>query len=206
MPRWQSRIDEQLLEGESIVDTVEVDSTLVVVTGKRVLILAPPDSDTPTVQSAPRSNVGEITQATRGNRRNLRRGTILGIVGGVSLVAGTLVNVENYVPGPSTMEADGASRFGGGDIVEFMQTVLWIVVRLDEGLQLFGVFCLVLALAAASWYWLAQRTPTLEIEIEGDGTNLTLPRPSDSERLTRELQRALTADQGTTASEQDDVL
>lgn len=191
MPRWEARVREQLLDGETVVESFDAGEAHVVVTEDRVLVFTPASTAGPGVQTARRSNVSVIQHGSAGSRRSLWIAGVFAILGLPSLVAGSLFEVADYVPSPSSLDAEGAERFGGGDLLEFMKTVLWGVVRLDEALQVAGVVLLLAAVGAVAHFWLSEREPTIELLVMGDAENIVFPRPAESEDVERNLERLL---------------
>lgn len=191
MPRWEARVREQLLDGESVVEAFDAGVARVVVTDDRILVFTPASSDWPGVQTARRSNVSEIQPGATGSRRYLWRAALFAVLGIPSVVVGTLFEVADYVPTPASLDAEGADRFGAGDLLGFMKTVLWGVVRFDELLQVVGILFLLAAVGAVAYFLLSERESTLELLVHGDSANIVFPRPPESDDVERKLERLL---------------
>lgn len=191
MPRWEGRVREQLLDGESVVESFDAGVTHVVVTDDRVLVFTPHSTDWPGVQTARRSNVSVIQRGSTGSRRYLWRAALFAVLGLPSVVFGTLFEVADYVPTPASLDVEGADRFGGGELLDFMKTVLWGVIRLDEALQILGILFLLAAIAALVYFWTSERSQTLELLVRGEAEDIVFPRPAESADVERKLERLL---------------
>lgn len=194
MSRWEGRVREQLLDGESVVESFDAGVAHVVVTDDRVLVFTPTSTDGPGVQTARRSNVSVIRRGSTGSRRYLWRAALFGVLGLPSVVIGTVFEVADYVPSPASLDAEGAGRFGASDLLSFIKTVLWGVIRLDEVLLVLGVVFLLAAIVALVYFWTSERSQTLELLVTGEAENIVFPRPPDSDEVERKLERLLDVD------------
>jgi len=201
MSRWQDRVDELLFEGESVKDTVDVDSAQVVVTSHRVLVFTP-ELDGENFRQADRPNVAGVETGSRGNASLLGRGIKVGVVGVVLLLAGIFIDFGSLVGGLDLSDTEGAGQIGIGSILDATQGLLDLITQLDYLLRVFGALALSLGIVFAGVYWMG-REPTLVIKMAGDERDIHVPRPENASETSALLDRAIIP--GTVSNAVEDV-
>lgn len=188
--RWQQRVDELLYDGETVDETVSVESSEVVVTSHRVLAFTP-ERDGENLQQADRPNVSGVEMGSEGGRRFLRWAIILAVFGVPSLVVGVIFDSESVFSRPDALDSEGADSLGGGSLVDIVRTMFDVLAMLDTILLGIGVIGLLLAGALGVVYGVVERSPALIIRVAGDESNLHLPRPEVEGDYVAELERTV---------------
>jgi hypothetical protein len=191
MSRWQRRVDDLLYEGESVRETINIDTARVVVTSHRVLAFTP-EMDGKNLAQADRPNVAGIETSAEANTDLLERGVRYGIVGAVLVATGLIVDFGSIL-GDVEFDAGAAQEVGAGGLIGLTQTLLGIMTQLDFLLRVFGGLAIFLAVVLLGVYWF-ERNPTLVIALAGDDSNIQLPRPNDVESARSRLESAVFPD------------
>ncbi|MFC7131763.1 MULTISPECIES: hypothetical protein [Salinibaculum] len=176
MTGWRDRVDQLLYDGESVRETVAFDDASVVVTSHRVLAFTP-EADGANFQQVDRPNVDGVGTSARSKAGLLERGIRYGLVGAVLVVAGQFVNLDGLVGGVD-LQGQATGELGLGGIMGTLQTMLNLLTRLDQLLQVVGALALLLAVVLLGVYWVT-REATLVVEVAG-GDDIHVPRPSDA--------------------------
>lgn len=184
-PRWRDRLDELLYDGESVEESVTVGDARVVVTSHRLLAFAP-GIDGANFRQVDRPNVLGVSTGARSEPGHLFRALRWMAIGAVLVVAGTVVEMDDLVGG---VDLGGGGRIGVGGVLGVVRSMLDLLARLDELLQLFGALALLLGVVVLGVYaW--TREPTLVVEVAGD-EDVHLPRPDDASAVAARLEAAL---------------
>jgi hypothetical protein len=191
MSRWQRRVDDLLYEGESVRETIDIDTARVVVTSHRVLAFTP-EMDGENFTQADRPNVAGIGTGAEANADLLERGVRYGIVGAVLVATGLIVDFGSIL-GDVEFDAGAAQEVGAGGLIGLTQTLLDIMTQLDFLLRVFGGLAIFLAVVLLGVYWF-ERDPTLVIGLAGDDSDIHLPRPDDVESARSRLESAVFPD------------
>jgi hypothetical protein len=191
MSRWQRRVDDLLYEGESVRETIDIDTARVVVTSHRVLAFTP-EMDGKNLAQADRPNVAGIETSAEANTDLLERGVRYGIIGAVLVATGLIVDFGSIL-GDVEFDAGAAQEVGAGGLIGLTQTLLGIMTQLDFLLRVFGGLAIFLAVVLLGVYWF-ERNPTLVIALAGDDSNIQLPRPNDVESARSRLESAVFPD------------
>lgn len=194
MTRWQERVEELLYDGESVQETVDLDTARVVVTSHRVLAFTP-GLEGENFHQIDRPNVDGVgTDALAGSETALLgRGVRIGIIGLVLLVAGYTIDFESIVGDISLDDGAAGGQLGIGGVLGMTQQLLDLITRLDELMRIFGGLVLFLAVVFLGVYWLL-REPTLVIQVAGDKDDVHLPRPEDTDAALAVLEGAVLPD------------
>lgn len=194
MSNWRERAEELLYAGESIEGEVEIDDAHVLVTSHRVLAFTP-EADGAIFQQADRPNVAGVSSGARAKSALLERGVRLGVIGGVLVVAGTVLDFGAILGDVDLTGGEAAGQVGMGGILGTLGTMLAMLRNLDQYMQSVGALCLLLAVALVGIYW-HLREPTLLIEVEGD-EDIQIPRPgSGTKAIADRLERAIAPGRG----------
>lgn len=189
MSQWRERAEELLYAGESIEETVEVDTARVLVTSHRVLAFTP-EADGATLQQADRPNVAGVATGARTRSLLLERGVRVGVIGGVLLVAGTVLDFGAILGDVDLASGEAAGRMGLGGVLGTLGTVLAVLGNLDRYMQLAGALLVLLGVVLVGVYW-RLREPTLLIEVEGD-EDIRVPTPAGgTDAVSQRLERAI---------------
>jgi hypothetical protein len=189
MPQWRERAEELLYAGESIEETVELDDAHVLVTSHRVLAFTP-GADGATFQQADRPNVAGVTSGARAESGLLERGVRLGVIGGVLVVAGMVLDFGSVIGEVDLSGGEAAGQVGLGGILGTLGTVLGLLRDLDQYMGLAGGLFLLLAVGLLGLYWYL-REPTLVIHVEGD-EDVRVPSPAgERAAIADRLERAV---------------
>lgn len=188
---WADRIHELLYDGETVRETVAVDSARVVVTSHRVLALTP-EGDGPKFRQVDRPNVVGVGAGSDGDGALLARGIRWSAIGGVVAAAGTFVNFDSIV-GDVALGGSETGGIGIGGVLGAVQGMLALLRQLDELLQLLGALGMLLGVLVLGAY-LHTRDATLVVEVAGDDADVHLPRPADSRAAIERLETAIFPD------------
>lgn len=191
MSGWKDRVEDLLYESESVEEVVDVEGARVVVTGHRVLTFTP-EMDGENFRQVERPNVAAVETSALGKTGLAERAIRYGVYGAVLVLAGFVLDFESYVGG-ITFDAEAAQRTGAGGIVGVAQSMLDLMARLDQFMQVAGALVLLVAVALFAVYWLL-RTPTIAIRVAGDGEDLHVPRSDDPDRAIATLRQAMFPD------------
>lgn len=176
MSGWRDRVDDLLYSGESVIESVDFESTSVVVTSHRVLTFDP-EGDGTTFQQVDRPNVEGISMGGQSDRGLLERGVKTLVIGVVLVGAGLVVDFGSIV-GDVDLGGQSTQELGIGGIMGTLQRFLSLISQLDYLLRVFGALALFLGVVFFGVYWLT-RDRTLVIEVAG-GDDIHVPRPSEN--------------------------
>ncbi len=194
MSQWRERTEELLYAGESVEESVEIDDARVFVTSHRVLAFTP-GADGATFRQADRPNVAGVSSGSRGESTLLEQGVKMGVVGGVLVVAGFVLDFGALVGDVDLAGGQAAGQVGLGGILGTLGTALVVLRDLDQYMQLAGALLVLLAVVLVGVYW-HLRESTLRIEVEGD-EDIQVPGPADgTEAVVDRLERAVTPGTG----------
>jgi hypothetical protein len=191
MSRWKSRVDDLLYDGESVRETVDTGTSRVVVTSHRVLAFTP-DADGENFTQVDRPNVETVETGSSTDDRLLRYASRFGVVGGVLVVTGFLVDFGS-VFGDVEFDTESAGQVGAGGLISTAQTLIDIMKQLDFLLLVLGLLSLLLTAVLVGVY-LFRRDPTLVITVAGDEADIHLPRSGDGTEAPRRLEAAIFPD------------
>jgi len=191
MSRWKQRVDDLLYEGESVRETVDLGSSRVVVTSHRVLAFTP-EMAGENFTEAERPNVESVSEGARTDDDLLGRALQFGIVGGISVAIGYVVDFDGIF-GDLAFNTEAAGRMGAGSLISVAQTLINIIAAMDFLLLAFGSLSLFLTAVLIGVYWF-QRDPTLVIAIAGDAPAIHLPLPGDTPDARTRLETAIFPD------------
>jgi hypothetical protein len=191
MSRWQRRVDDLLYDGESVRETIDIDTARVVVTSHRVLAFTP-EMDGENFTQADRPNVAGVETGAEANANLLERGVRYGVIGAVLVATGLIVDFGSIL-GDVEFDAGAAQEVGAGGLIGLTRTLLGIMTQLDFLLRVFGGLAIFLAAVLLGVYWF-EREPTLVIALAGDDSDIRLPRPDDIESARSRLEAAIFPD------------
>ncbi len=174
MSGWRDRVGDLLYSGESIVESVDFESTSVVVTSHRVLTFDA-EGDGATFQQVDRPNVEGISTGSQSDRGLLERGVKTLVIGVVLVGAGLVVDFGSIV-GDVDLGGQSTQELGIGGIMGTLQRFLGLISQLDYLMRVFGALALFLGVVFFGVYWLT-RDRTLVIEVAGSD-DIHVPRPS----------------------------
>jgi hypothetical protein len=192
MSGWQARVDELLYDGESVRDSLELDSAQVVVTSHRVIAFTP-DLDGENFQQVDRPNVTGVQTGARANDSLLSRVVSTGAIGLLLVAVGYTIDFESILGSAEVSDTQTGSGTGMGGVIQTTRSMLDIVAQLDEMMRLLGALALLLAVALFGVYWLG-RDPTLLITTAGDTDDIRLPRPENVAAARSRLEAAIFPD------------
>jgi hypothetical protein len=192
MTGWRGRVEDLLYEGETVRETVEFEGTSVVVTSHRVLAFTP-EMDGANFKQVDRPNVVGVDTDAKSEAALLERTVKVGLVGGVLLVGGYVLDFGAIVGDVDLTGGGTAGQVGIGNILGPLQSMLDLLRSLDLYMQLAGALALLLAVALFGVYW-HLRDPTLVIEVAGDD-DIHVPRPGGDTETAQRLERAVAAEQ-----------
>jgi hypothetical protein len=190
MSGWRERVPDLLYDGEEIRDSVDVETSTVVVTSHRVLVFTP-DGDSSNFRQVDRPNIDGVSTGTRNETNRLARGVRYGVVGTVLVIAGAVIDLDSLLDGVSSA-GQSTGGLGLGGVMGTLQSMIALLTRLDELLQVVGALVLVLSVALLAAYW-HTRERTLVIEVAGDD-DIHVPRPAGVSGLVDRLQTAVAPD------------
>jgi hypothetical protein len=190
MSGWRERVSDLLYDGEEIRDSVDVETSTVVVTSHRLLVFTP-DGDGPNFRQVDRPNVDGVSAGTRSETERLEQGVRYGVIGAVLVIAGTVIDLDSLL-GDVSGATQSASEFGFGGFMGTLQSMMALLTRLDELLQIAGVLALFLSVVLLGVYWYT-REPTLVIEVAGDD-DVHVPRSTGASECVQRLQTAVAPD------------
>ncbi|WP_436936073.1 hypothetical protein [Halovenus marina] len=191
MSGWQARVDELLYDGESVRDSLELDSAQVVVTSHRVIAFTP-DLDGENFQQVDRPNVTGVEASASANDSLLSRVISTGAIGLLLVAVGYAVDFESIL-GDAAIDGQTSTGTGLGSVIQTTRSMLDIVAQLDEMMRLLGALALLFAVALFGVYWLG-RDPTLLITTAGDTDDIRLPRPENVAAARSRLEAAIFPD------------
>jgi len=173
---WRERVDDLLYQGETVVESVDLEGNGVVVTSHRVLALTP-DLDGPNYRHVDRPNVTGVRVETVGASRWLERTLRPFVFGLVLLVGGWVLDLDGLTSGLGTAETDAASQTGVGGIVSMAEGLGRALALLDEALLVGGALCFLLVALFLGLY-VRSRTRRLTLVVAGDDDQ-TIPIERD---------------------------
>lgn len=184
----ESRIEDNLYEGESVQHRLEIGETRVVVTDKRVFASKP---DTGAVRHAERLNVADVEPSTTGSSWTLQVGLSLVVVALPLVVAGVFVRRQFDSFALPGFDQSAADRIGAGGLTDLVGLMVYLAENLD--LVLFAVGAVLFSLAALcmGWYFTRARTPTLAIRTAGEAADIHIPRKNAPADARARLERAI---------------
>lgn len=203
MPRWQSQVEELLYDGESIIESIDIDSSRVVVTSHRIMVFTP-ELEGENFQQADRPNVTGVDTGSLGETNFLRRGISVGVVGIVLLATGLIFDPSSMFSEDIGVDEGTAQNIGAGGILDATQSLFSLLLNLDSLLRVFGALALLLATVILGVYWYF-RTPTLVIRQAGDHDDIHVKRPENAAEMAQRLERAILPDPGEELSVYDDT-
>lgn len=192
MPQWHDRVDQLLYDGEAIEERFDIDSAHVIVTTHRVLTFTP-DSDGEDFNQVDRPNVLGVTLGSGGSNAALWSALKYGVLGLILFIPGFVLDFESLIGDSGSFNTEGADRFGSGEILDVMELIISVFIRLDDLLLAGGLLAFLVAAAYVLYYWHVQRDPALVLETAGERDNLYLPRPTDPEQIIGTLEAAITS-------------
>jgi len=194
MSRWQGRIDDLLYDGETVEETVDIDTSRLVVTSNRVLAFTP-ETDGEHFQQVDRPNVTGVTTAAGREGTMLTWSVALGALGAVLVAVGVVVDFDSLVGDVGAGNAEAGRRLGVGGVLETVQRLFELLAQLDDFMRLFGVLAVLGAVALFAVYRFL-REPALVVETAGDDRDIRVPQPADDPDARTRLERALFPDAG----------
>ncbi len=198
MSGWRDRVGDLLYSGESIVESVDFESTSVVVTSHRVLTFDA-EGDGATFQQVDRPNVEGISTGSQSDRGLLERGVKTLVIGVVLVGAGLVVDFGSIV-GDVDLGGQSTQELGIGGIMGTLQRFLGLISQLDYLMRVFGALALFLGVVFFGVYWLT-RDRTLVVKVAG-GDDIHVPRPSgNAGDYAERLERLVAPGSGTPATE-----
>lgn len=189
MSRWQRRVDDLLYDGETIRESVDVETARVVVTSHRVLAFKP-EMEGENFQQVDRPNVTGVGTGARSKRRLLRWGLLTGVWGGLLFVAGVWFDPGSILGEPVEFDASATDEFGLGGVMRMTQAMLALLWNLDTLLLVSGALVLSLAAVLLGVYWYL-RTPTLVVAVAGEQNDVHIPRPAGATETATRLEQAI---------------
>lgn len=208
MAQWRERIEDLLFDGETVRETVALDSARVVVTSHRVLAFTP-GMEGANFHQVDRPNVEGVGTGARGTAGLLEPTAKVGVLGVVLVAAGAFLDF-GAILGDVTLGGAGgeaAGRIGIGNVLGPLRGLLDFLRNLDAYMQLFGGLALLLAVVLGGAYWYL-RDPTLVVEVAG-GEDVHLPRPDAESDVAGRLERTIapgeSAETGSTNDRQEGV-
>jgi hypothetical protein len=182
------RVADLLFSGETIVETAEFGSSVVVVTSHRVLALTP-DVDGPNYRHVDRPNVSGVRIETIGATRWLRRAARPFVVGVVLLIGGWSVDLGGFTSALDGTSTEAAGTAGIGGITSMARDLGRVLALFDEALLVGGVACLFLVVGLLALY-LSSRQRSLTISVAG-GADVEVPCEGASEESVDRLRAVL---------------
>lgn len=170
------RVADLLYEGETVVESVEIEGNGVVVTSHRVLALTP-DREGANYRYVDRPNVNGVRVETVGASRWVKRTFSPFLLAIILLAGGWVVDLDGLTSALGTEEADAASRTGVGGIVSMAEGLGRALALLDEALLVGGALCLLIVAVFLGLY-MRSRTRRLTLVVAGDD-DLTVPIEHD---------------------------
>jgi hypothetical protein len=201
MAGWQDRVNQLLYEGETVEDSLDLDTATLVITSHRVMAFTPA-SDGANFRGVERPNVAGAAHGSRDRKSFLWYAGQAGGAGLALVVVGVLIDFDALVGGVD-FGLESTAGLGIGGILQMVQQLLALIAMLDEISQLLGALLLLVAAGLLGLYaW--TREPTIVVEVAGDD-DIHLPRPDGDPGVLERVQGALTPD-GVDASVPDDPL
>jgi hypothetical protein len=181
MSAWRDRVEKLLYEGETVEDHVEWETASVVVTSHRVLAFTP-ETEGPNFSQVDWPNVDGVKTSAQSEVGLLRRGVRYGVMGAVLVVTGQTIDFRSIV-GDTSVGGAAVDQMGIGGIMSLVDSLLALMRRLDDVMQILGALALLVAAVLVGVYWYT-REPTLAIEVAG-GEDIHVPRADEdaTERL-----------------------
>lgn len=189
MSRWQRRVDDLLYDGETVRESVDIETARVVVTSHRVLAFTP-ELEGENFTQADRPNVTGVDTGARAPEHLLRWGLRIGVIAIVLLLAGLLFDPASLFGDDLDLDTGTASDFGLGGLMEITQTMFALLLNLDTVLLNLGALALLLSSVVLGVYWYF-RTPTLVVQLAGEEENLHVPRPDEASEVATRLEAAI---------------
>ena len=186
--RWHGRVDELLLDGETITARVDVHSAHVVVTNQRVLAFTPESPGT-NFTKTDRPNVDQVTRGRSVSLRFLVNVGSFAALGLFLIALGRMLNLGGMADSPSVDDTDAV---GGDSLFESFETVASIFGLIDTVFQFLGFTLLLGTVVYTGYYW--HRTgggANILIETAGNEADVSLPVTENPSETIRELDAAL---------------
>jgi len=179
---WRDRVDDLLLDGETVEGSLEFENgTAAVVTNRRLLAFEP-DLEGANFERVDRPNVESVATGALSESGLVRRAVQWGLLGGVCVGAGLVVGIDAAVAGVDLPASGGAEQVGLGGLTGFVETTLDLLALLDDALVGFGVLFAAYAGVLALRYTQG-RDRTLVIEVAGsEDVHLTRPAQATDAR------------------------
>lgn len=191
MSGWREQVSDLLYDGEKIRDSVDIETSTVVVTSHRVLVFTP-DGDGPNFQQVDRPNVDNISAGTRSETAKLERGVRYGIIGAVLVAAGWVIDLDSLLEGVSGVYQSTGMGLSG--VTGTLRSMMALLTRLDDLLQVAGVLVLLLSAVLLAVYWYT-REGALVIGVAG-GDDVHVPHSASVDGYAKRLQAAVSPDSG----------
>jgi hypothetical protein len=186
MAAWSDRAEDLLFEGESIEDSVDVDTGRVVVTTHRVLVFTPEFGEK-NYRHVDRPNVVGVKTDHTGRRTLLEYALKLGLGGALLVGIGLSVDFGNFVPTDTLPSTNSA--MGIGSILGTVQSMMQLLAMLDEFMVMGGAMGVIAGTALGSVYVLT-RTKLLVIECAGDDITMAAP-DENAKRVVKRIDDAM---------------
>jgi hypothetical protein len=181
MAAWTERAEDLLFEGESIEESVDVDTGRVVVTTHRVLVFTPEFGEK-NYRHVDRPNVVGVKTDHTGRRTLLEYALKLGLGGALLVGIGLSVDFGNFVPTDTLPSTNSA--MGIGSILGTVQSMMQLLAMLDEFMVMGGAMGVIAGTALGSVYVLT-RTKLLVIECAGEDITMAAPKENAKRVVTR---------------------
>lgn len=161
MADWSDRVDQLLLEGESVESNVDVGAGTMVVTSHRLLVFTPGGSG-PRYRAIDRPNVLGIERRAVSPYDFRALGAKLGVGAVLFLLVGLLVDPAALIPRPDLTAVQGVG--GATDMVETMLDAFYALDEVSLGL---GALLAIVAAGLLAVQF-ATRSERLAIEVAGE--------------------------------------
>jgi len=182
---WRDQVDRLLYDGERVVENVGVGSSRLVVTSHRLLAFTP-DEDGANFRAVDIPNVEDVRVATDGNRRYLRWTLRPLLLGGILLLAGSTLDIDDPL---SSVDTGGAGETGAGGILSTVSSLTGLLAVLDDVMLAIGALCL-LVVALLFGLYLYSRETRFVVGVAGDA-DVELAGAGDQSAVVTRLETAL---------------